>query len=139
MFKDVEQAERLLCAIYRPHNFYCVHVDAKRDESIYSAMQGVASCFKNVHVLATRVDVRWSHFSVLEPEQLCMKHLWNRSAAWRYFINLTGQEFPLCTNYELVRIMQAYKGANDVEGTIKRYSPVVYVNKADDYMCEGFF
>ena len=128
MFKDVEQAERLLRAIYRPQNFYCIHVDAKSDNSIYSAMQGVASCFENLHVLATRVDVQWGYFSVLEPELLCMEHLWNRSAAWRYFINLTGQEFPLRTNYELVRILQAYKGANDVSGTVKRYSLFVYVN-----------
>jgi len=128
MFKDVEQAERLLRAIYRSQNFYCIHVDAKSDDSIYSAMQGVASCFENVHVLTTRVDVQWGYFSVLEPELLCMEHLWNRSAAWRYFINLTGQEFPLRTNYELVRILQAYKGANDVSGTVKRYSLFVYVN-----------
>jgi len=99
---------------------------AKSDESIYSALQGVASCFENVHVLATRVDVQWGFFSVLEPELICMEHLWNRSAAWRYFINLTGQEFPLRTNYELVRILQAYKGANDVEGTVKRYSQFVF-------------
>jgi len=139
MFKDVEQAERLLRAIYRPQNFYCIHVDAKSDDSIYSAMQGVASCFENVHVLTTRVDVQWGYFSVLEPELLCMEHLWNRSAAWRYFINLTGQEFPLRTNYELVRILQAYKGANDVDGTIKRYSAFVYVNKAEGYMYYQYY
>jgi len=135
MFKDVEQAERLLRAIYRPQNFYCIHVDAKSDASIYSAMQGVASCFKNMHVLDMRVDVQWGYFSVLEPELICMEHLWNRSVVWRYFINLTGQEFPLRTNYELVRILQAYKGANDVDATVKRYSPCVYVNKAEGYTC----
>ncbi|WAR21657.1 GCNT2-like protein [Mya arenaria] len=27
---------------------------------------------------------------VLEPEILCMEYLWNRSAKWKYFINLTG-------------------------------------------------
>ena len=128
MYKDAEQTERLLRAIYRPQNFYCIHVDFKSDDSIYSAMQGVASCFENVHVLTTRVDVQWGKFSVLEPELLCMEHLWNRSDAWRYFINLTGQEFPLRTNYELVRILQAYKGANDVGGTVKRYSTCVYMS-----------
>jgi len=133
MFKDVEQAERLLRAIYRPQNIYCIHVDAKSDDSIYSAMQGVASSFENVHVLTTRVDVKWGNFSVLEPELLCMEHLWKRSASWRYFINLTGQEFRLRTNYELVRILQAYKGANDVSGTVNRYSPCVYVNKDKNY------
>ena len=31
MYKDVEQTERLLRAIYRPHNVYCIHVDAGKD------------------------------------------------------------------------------------------------------------
>ncbi|GFO07851.1 beta-1,3-galactosyl-o-glycosyl-glycoprotein beta-1,6-n-acetylglucosaminyltransferase 3-like [Plakobranchus ocellatus] len=39
---------------------------------------------------------------------------------WKYFINLTGQEFPLKTNYELVKILKAYKGANNEDGTRMR-------------------
>ena len=39
---------------------------------------------------------------------------------WKYFINLTGQEFPLKTNYEIVQILKAYKGANNEEGTRAR-------------------
>ena len=27
--KDVDQVESLLRAIYKPHNFYCLHVDNK--------------------------------------------------------------------------------------------------------------
>ena len=30
VYKDVEQVERLLRAIYRPQHFYCIHVDNKR-------------------------------------------------------------------------------------------------------------
>ncbi|XP_064613401.1 beta-1,3-galactosyl-O-glycosyl-glycoprotein beta-1,6-N-acetylglucosaminyltransferase 3-like [Liolophura sinensis] len=40
---------------------------------------------------------------------------------WRYFINLTGQEFPLKTNKELVEILTAYKGANDIRGTSGKF------------------
>ncbi|XP_052805496.1 beta-1,3-galactosyl-O-glycosyl-glycoprotein beta-1,6-N-acetylglucosaminyltransferase-like [Mya arenaria] len=120
MFAAIEQAERLFRAIYRPQNFYCFHIDAKTDNDLYDAMSRVAACFNNVHVMDKRVDVRWGQMSVLEPELLCMEFLWNRSAKWKYFINLTGQEFPLKTNYELVRILQAYNGSNDIEGTINR-------------------
>jgi hypothetical protein len=49
-----------------------------------------------------------------------MEELWKRHKTWKYFINLTGQEFPLKTNYELVKILQAYNGANDVEATVKQ-------------------
>ena len=63
--------------------------------------------------------------SVLEPELVCMRELL-RFTKWRYFINLTGQEFPLKTNLELVRIMKALNGSNDMEGVLK--GSVTYKN-----------
>ncbi|XP_029637176.1 beta-1,3-galactosyl-O-glycosyl-glycoprotein beta-1,6-N-acetylglucosaminyltransferase isoform X2 [Octopus sinensis] len=118
MYKDIEQVERLLRAIYRPQNFYCIHVDQKSKSSILKTMKAIAKCFTHVHILSPSINVRWGEFSVLEPELLCMKQLLRYK--WKYFINLTGQEFPLKTNYQLVRILKAYNGANDVEGTQKR-------------------
>ena len=121
MYKDVEQAERLLRAIYRPQNVYCIHVDKKTDNDTFRAMKGIANCFDNVFMARTRIDVRWGKFSVLKPDLICMEDLLQRNKKWKYFINLTGQEFPLRTNYEMVRILMAYNGANDIGGTIKRY------------------
>lgn len=118
MYKDIEQVERLLRAIYRPQNFHCIHVDAKSKSSISKTMEAISKCFVNVHILSPSISVRWGEYSVLEPELKCMKQLLRYK--WKYFINLTGQEFPLKTNYELVRILKAYNGANDVEGTQKR-------------------
>ena len=120
MYKDVEQAERLLRAIYRPQNVYCIHVDNKTDNDTFRAMEGITNCFDNVFMARTRIDVRWGKFSVLEPDLICMEDLLQSNKKWKYFINLTGQEFPLRTNYEMVRILMAYNGANDIQGTIKR-------------------
>ncbi|XP_059176600.1 LOW QUALITY PROTEIN: beta-1,3-galactosyl-O-glycosyl-glycoprotein beta-1,6-N-acetylglucosaminyltransferase-like [Physella acuta] len=122
VYKDVEMVERLLRAIYRPQNYYCIHIDAKSDQDFFLAISGIAECFTNVFVSTQRVDVQWGEFSVLEPELLCMKQLW-RYTKWKYFINLTGQEFPLKTNAQLVKILKAYNGANDVESTVKRRNP----------------
>ena len=119
MYKDVEQAERLLRAIYRPQNSYCIHVDSKTKDVIYDAMRNISNCLKNVFVLEKRVNVIWGKMSVLEPELLCMQELLKRNKRWKYFINLTGQEFPLKTNYELVKILKAYNGSNDVETSIR--------------------
>ena len=121
MYKDIEQAERLLRAIYRPQNIYCIHVDKKTSDDIYRAMEGVAKCFNNVFMTDRRIDVKHSYFPVLEADLICMEALLQRNKSWKYFINLTGQEFPLRTNYELVRILMAYNGANDIEGTLERY------------------
>ena len=120
MFRDVQQVELLLRAIYRPQNIYCIHVDKKSDDKVFKAMEGISGCFENVFLSPIRTDVRWATFSVLEPDLVCMEELFQRNKKWKYFINLTGQEFPLRTNYELVRILMTYDGANDISGTVKR-------------------
>lgn len=120
MYRDVEQVERLIRAIYRPQNIYCIHVDKKSSNVTFKAMESISSCFPNILMAPKRVNVRWGQYSVLEPELICMEELLKRNKRWKYFINLTGQEFPLRTNYELVRVLIAYDGANDISGTVKR-------------------
>ncbi|KAK7104117.1 N-acetyllactosaminide beta-1,6-N-acetylglucosaminyl-transferase-like [Littorina saxatilis] len=116
VYRDADQVERLLRAIYRPHNVYCIHVDRKSDLKYRTSIERIASCLQNVFVCPVSVNVVWATFTNLEPEILCMRHLWRQKVKWRYFINLTGQEFPLKTNKELVRILKAFHGANDVGG-----------------------
>ena len=120
VFKGIEQVERLLRAIYRPQNSYCIHVDSKSGDPFKKALAAIVGCFDNVFLASRSVDVRWGQFSVLEADLICMKDLWEASATWKYFINLTGQEFPLKTNAELVKILNVYNGANNLEGTIRR-------------------
>ncbi|XP_064599694.1 beta-1,3-galactosyl-O-glycosyl-glycoprotein beta-1,6-N-acetylglucosaminyltransferase-like [Liolophura sinensis] len=119
MYKDIEQSERLLRAIYQPQNHYCIHVDKKSPQILHEGMSAIARCFHNVFIVRNPVTVRWGCSTVLEPDLLCMRQLWPYKN-WKYFINLTGQEFPLRTNLELVEILKAYKGANNIEGTRKR-------------------
>ncbi len=119
MFKDVEQFERLLRAIYRPQNHYCIHVDAKASVAVRAGVRGIADCFNNVFLASKTVRVEWGTFTVVEADLICMAELWHYTK-WKYFINLTGQEFPLKTNSELVRILQAFNHSNNMEGTVKR-------------------
>ena len=121
IFKNFCQFERLLRAIYRPQNYYCIHVDKKSDPSFLEAAKAVSSCFDNVFIASKSVDVQWGYYSVIEPELICMEDLWKKSKKWKYFINLTGQEFPLKTNGELVKILKILNGSNSIEGTILRW------------------
>ena len=118
MYKDVEQFERLLKAIYRPQNIYCIHVDNKSDvTTIRDSVKTIANCFSNVFVAQNPVDVGWCDRTVLEADLICMAELL-KFKTWKYFINLTGQEWPLKTNWELVKILKAFNGSNNIEGTI---------------------
>ena len=51
---NAEQFERLLRALYRPQNVYCIHVDTKSPTSFQAAVKAITNCFHNVF-LATRL------------------------------------------------------------------------------------
>ena len=111
--------DRLLPAIYRPHNYYCVHVDSKSDSAVHSATAPIANCFHNVFLSSRSIDATWTTFSVLEAELVCMRDLL-AYRVWKYFINLTGQQFALQSNLVIVRILEASNGSNHIDGTVKR-------------------
>ena len=119
-YNNPRQTERLLRAIYRPHNFYCIHVDSTASKLVHDTMASIAACLDNVVMSSWSVDVRWGQYSVLLADLVCMRDLIQLSPRWRYFINLTGKEFPLRTNAQLVSILKVYNGANEVNAKIAK-------------------
>ena len=119
IFTFSEQVGRLLRAIYRPQNYYCIHVDRKADYFFYLTILRIADCFPNVFMASKRLDVESGDFSVLEPEVNCMRQLLAYKK-WRYFINLTGMMYPLKTNWEIVQILKALEGANLINAIFDR-------------------
>ncbi|VDH97853.1 beta-1,3-galactosyl-O-glycosyl-glycoprotein beta-1,6-N-acetylglucosaminyltransferase-like [Mytilus galloprovincialis] len=113
IYKSINQFERLLRSIYRPQNFYCVHADTKMSDVRRKALESIVNCFDNVFMSSKSYDVKWGKITVLQADIICMQDLL-RYKKWKYFINLTGQDFPLKTNMEIVKILKAYNGANDV-------------------------
>ena len=80
------------------------------------------SCFPpNAFVVPTPIDVQWGRTSVLRAELECMKMLLLLSDKWKYYINFTGEEFPLVTNMELISILSQLRGSNIVEGKFNQY------------------
>ena len=120
MFKDVEQFERLLRAIYRPQNLYCVRVDYRSDvTTIHDSVKAIANWFSNVFVAPNPVKVGWCYRTTITADLICMAELL-KSTKWKYFINLTGQEWSLKTNWKLVRILKVFNGSNNIQGTVKK-------------------
>ncbi|XP_063396246.1 beta-1,3-galactosyl-O-glycosyl-glycoprotein beta-1,6-N-acetylglucosaminyltransferase-like [Mytilus trossulus] len=115
MHTSPEQAEQLLRNIYRPHNVYCIYVDKKSKEETFNLIQKVGNCFDNIFIVENRIEVVYSSINLVEAEVECMRIVSKSKKNWKYYINLTGQEFPLKTNLEIVKILQRLNGANDIE------------------------
>ncbi|KAJ0067745.1 hypothetical protein NL108_010036 [Boleophthalmus pectinirostris] len=113
--KNAPMVERILRAIYVPHNIYCIHYDQKSSPTFIKAMQNVAHCLPNVFISSRLESVQYAHVSRLHADLHCLSDLLQARTAWRYVINLCGQDFPLRTNYELVMELQALNGTNMLE------------------------
>lgn len=121
---DVEQFERLLRTLYRPHNLYCIHVDAKSPFVFYQAVKSITQCFANVFIASRLEQIVYAGYSRLQADINCMNDLLtsnftyeykNKSYKWKYLINLASTEFPLRSNYELTQVLRVYNGSNDIE------------------------
>jgi Core-2/I-Branching enzyme len=90
---DAEQAARLMRAIYRPNNIYCIHVDRKSPEHFQSAMRSFASCFDNVKLATNPITVVYEGYSRLQADINCMKDNVNSNVRWKYLLNTAGTMF----------------------------------------------
>ncbi|OWF54385.1 beta-1,3-galactosyl-O-glycosyl-glycoprotein beta-1,6-N-acetylglucosaminyltransferase-like [Mizuhopecten yessoensis] len=118
VYKDANQVERLLRTLYRPQNYYCIHMDVKSSPVFRRAISGVAKCFPNVFISSQSVSVKRKSYTVLQPDLICMEYLW-KYRKWKYLINVAGNEFPLRTNLEIVQILKTLNGSNHIQGIIK--------------------
>ena len=116
--QHLDTVERLLRALYRPQNIYCLHLDGKSQEKIYQAALSLTKCLPNVF-LTKREKIVYAGFSRLKADINCMSDVLNKSRSWKYYINLASEEYPLKTNREIVEILGTYNGANDIEGLDK--------------------
>ena len=110
------QVERLLRAIYRPQNVYCIHIDMNSPPEVRAGMMSLVRCFPNVFIASKLEHVVYGGFSRLQADINCMSDHVKQYDRWRYLINVAGEAFPLRTNAEIVKILKIYNGTNDIEG-----------------------
>ena len=70
---------------------------------MYETMQKYASCFENIILIQDRVNVTYAHFTRVSADLKCFDALLQRNTKWSYLINLSGEDFPLKTNYQIVK------------------------------------
>lgn len=118
LHKEFETFERLFRAVYMPQNVYCVHVDGKAPATLWQAVQQLVGCFPNAFLASHTERVVYGGASRLRADLHCMRDLLASTVPWQYLLNICGQDFPLKTNWEIVRQLKGFRGKNVTPGVL---------------------
>lgn len=104
-----EQFKRLFKAIHDPANHYLVHVDKNAGPELEYDLRAFLGPYPNAGVLESRRAL-WGGYSLVDAELRGMARLLEMDARWDYFINLSGQDFPLATQSRIRAFLDANRG-----------------------------
>ncbi len=109
-----EQFKRLFKALYHPENHYLIHLDKKTSVEIYDDIKKFLTTFQNTHILESE-NVVWGGYSMVQAELNGMNYLLKLNVQWDFFINLSGQDYPLKSQKIIREYLTQNKGNNFIK------------------------
>lgn len=131
-----DQFKRLFTAIYEPSNFYLIHIDKKASLEIGEEVTVFLEKYSNVHILKSE-NVIWGGYSMVQAELDGMQYLLNMNAKWDYFINLSGQDYPLKSQKIINDFLSKNKGKSYIKFDDQEKSRPETMNRIENYFEES--
>lgn len=97
--------------IYTRDQFYLIHIDRKAKVEITDEIQMYLIGFPNVYILES-INIVSGGFSMIQAELDAMEFLLNVSQEWDYFVNLSGEDYPLKSQNIIRKFLTANNGRN---------------------------
>ncbi|CAA7196939.1 beta-1,6-N-acetylglucosaminyltransferase [Chryseobacterium potabilaquae] len=97
--------------IYSRDQFYLVHIDKKAKEEFTEEIQMYLVGFPNVYILES-MSIVAGGFRMIQAELNAMEYLLNVSGEWDYFINLSGEDYPLKSQNIIRQFLTSNNGRN---------------------------
>ena len=95
------QFQWLFDALYNSDDLFAIHVDSKAADSTMDAVYKVAGNKPNVHFQERR-SVIYGDWQLCQVELDGIKHFLTNRHTWDFFINLSGQDYPLKPRQKIV-------------------------------------
>uniref|UniRef100_A0A0K0ER97 Glycosyltransferase family 92 protein n=1 Tax=Strongyloides stercoralis TaxID=6248 RepID=A0A0K0ER97_STRER len=111
VYSDYYLVELQFLISYAPQNHYCFAID-KKTQLFRQKMESLAKCFDNVYIPESSYDMTSGGKNQAFSSYECMKYLIKKK--WKYLFILQNDDFPLKTNYELVKILLARNSVMDI-------------------------
>jgi hypothetical protein len=88
------QYEWLFRAVYDRRDIFAVHVDKTASRADYRYIAGLAEGRPNIHLLPRR-SIVWGGWSIAAVTLQAIEALLDLDSTWRYFVNLSGQDYQI--------------------------------------------
>lgn len=100
-----DQFKRLFRAIYNSQNQYVVHVDKNSGAELETEIREFLSPYANADMIKSEKAI-WGGYSLVDAELRGMERLL-QMGEWSHFINLSGQDFPLKPQKQIIAFLNA--------------------------------
>ena len=97
--KQPDQVARLIRALQHPDDCFVLHFDRRAPASLHALSRELARDNRNVLVQRPRAVI-WGGPAISDLQTEAMQLALEHAPAWRHFVNLTGQDFPLTSRAE---------------------------------------
>lgn len=108
---EPEQFIRMFRKIYTRDQFYLIHIDRKANEEVTEMIQGFLIHYPNAYILES-MNITSGGFNMVQIELNTMEFLLNISKEWEYFINLSGEDYPLKSQTIIRKFLATQNGKN---------------------------
>lgn len=106
-----ERFKKLFKKLYTRDQFYLIHIDRKAKAEFTEEIQQFLIPFPNAYVLES-ININSGGFSIIEAELNAMEFLLNVSPKWDFFINLSGEDYPLKSQSIIRKFLTENKNKN---------------------------
>ena len=129
------QFKRLFRAIYHPANYYLVHVDKRSGVGLQTEIQDFLSSFANASLLKSQ-SILWGGYSMVDAELRGIEELLKISPKWEFFINLSGQDFPLKSQTHIQDFLSRNIGKDFIKMANQRKIRPETLSRIENYCIE---
>lgn len=132
-----DQFKRMFQSIYVPGNHYLIHVDKSSGGRLADDIAQFLKPYQNVAILKAR-NALWGGYSLVDAELRGMKRLLEMDLGWKYFINLSGQDFPLKSQSYIQDFLTEHDGKQFIRAVDQEKFRPDTMNRVSHHFVEAF-
>lgn len=130
-----DQFKRLFKAIHDPANTYLVHVDKNSGPALEQDIGDFLAGYPNSALLESKPAL-WGGYSLIDAELRGMARLLEMNADWEFFINLSGQDFPLKSQKAIKAFLGKNRGKEFIRAVDQKAVRPDTMNRVRKYVVE---